>query len=187
MTIRRALGALSIAVLASGCMTLAPPYPASTANATSAAALGAPVALGTFKHAPGREADLKALRARAQMFASPVNDSYADYVAGAVRADLAAGGKLDAGSPRVLSGVLERNEVSADSLLKNSATVTVTFRLDDARSKRFEKSMTSTEEWESAYLGSIAIPRAIQHYVATVQKLIGQLFSDPDFIAATKP
>ena len=47
MTTRRALGALSIAVLASGCMTLAPPYPASTANATSAAALGAPVALGT--------------------------------------------------------------------------------------------------------------------------------------------
>ena len=76
---------------------------------------------------------------------------------------------------------------SAGSLVTNTATVVVRFKLADGQRTRYDRTLTATDEWESSALGAIAIPRAIQRYVTTVQKLVGMLFADPDFIAATRP
>ncbi|HQU47591.1 MAG TPA: hypothetical protein PLM09_00445 [Casimicrobiaceae bacterium] len=179
--------AMLAASMTSACVSVAPAYPVSITNATAAHALGAPIKVGAFVPAPGKEADLKGLRARAQVYASPTNDSYAEYIAVAVRSDLAAAGKVDDASPRVLTGSLEANDVSAGSLVTNTATVVVRFKLADGQRTRYDRTLTATDEWESSALGAIAIPRAIQRYVTTVQKLVGMLFADPDFIAATRP
>ena len=71
--------------------------------------------------------------------------------------------------------------------LKPDRMSRVRFKLADGQRTRYDRTLTATDEWESSALGAIAIPRAIQRYVTTVQKLVGMLFADPDFIAATRP
>lgn len=104
-----------------------------------------------------------------------------------MQTDLAAGGKLDAASARVLTGVVEKNDLSAAGIVTNQATVAVRFKLADAQRTRYEKTISVNDEWESSFMGAIAIPRAIQNYVVSIQKLIGKLFADPEFAAATAP
>jgi hypothetical protein len=168
-------------VLMSGCTSMAPVYSPSVSNVESASRLGSSIAVGTFEFKKGEESRLNSIGARADSFTSPTNGSYAEYVADAVRSDLRGAGKLDPASPKVLTGVLEKNELSAAGINVNNAEISVRFKLVEGGATRFEKTVSTRNEWESSLLGAIAIPRAIQNYVATVQKLVGQLFSDPDF------
>ena len=59
------------------------------------------------------------------------------------------------------------------SLAKNGAVV-------------FKKSFVAKHQWESSFIGAVAIPAAIDNYSTTVQKLLGELLSDPDFIASLR-
>jgi hypothetical protein len=173
-----------IASLVAGCATNAPQYSASVANIDAAAKLPGSVAVGKFDFKKGEEARLNSVGARADTFTSPVNGSYADYLAEAAKADLKGAGKLDPASPRVLTGTIEKNDLSAASLVTNYSDVTVKFKLADGASTAYEKTLTMHHEWESSFLGGIAIPRAIQNYVVTLQKLLNKLYSDPDFASA---
>ena len=185
MNVSRMASILAIAAFLGACATPAPNYPPSAANAAAASRLNTPIAVGKFEFATGRQSDLNSVRARANTFSSPVNNSYTDYIANAARVDLESGGRLESTSPRVLSGVLEKNELHADGILTNESSIAVHFRLADAERIRYDKVVAIDDQWESSFLGAIAIPRAIQNYVVSVQKLIGKLFADPDFVAAT--
>ena len=50
----------------------------------------------------------------------------------------------------------------------------------------FDKVVKADDQWESSFIGAIAIPAGMQGYVATVQKLVGTVFADPDFVAASR-
>ena len=41
-------------------------------------------------------------------------------------------------------------------------------------------------EWESTFLGEVAIPRAIANYQVGVQRLVAAYIADPEFVAALK-
>lgn len=41
-------------------------------------------------------------------------------------------------------------------------------------------------EWESSFLGAIAIPNAVANYAPAVQKLLAELLADPAFRAAIR-
>ena len=93
-------------------------------------------------------------------------------------------GRLAESSGKVLTGIVEKNHLSAAGMNTNDAEITVRFRLTDGSRNAFEKTVTAAHEWESSFLGGIAIPRAIQNYVTTVQMLLAKLWADPEFAGA---
>ncbi|NLA68351.1 MAG: hypothetical protein GX856_08945 [Gammaproteobacteria bacterium] len=51
----------------------------------------------------------------------------------------------------------------------------------------YDRTLRVDHEWDSSFLGAIAIPTAFDNYAAAVQKLLQALFTDPGFVAATAP
>ena len=51
----------------------------------------------------------------------------------------------------------------------------------------FKKTLVAQHEWSLSFIGAIAITAAIDNYSTTIQKLLGELFADPDFTAALRP
>jgi len=176
---------LGFTVFLGACTTVAPPYAASVSNVDVTAKLAGPVAVGRFEFEKGREAELNSVGARAGVFVSPINNSYADYFGDAVTKELKAAGKFDASSPQVLTGVLMKNYLTAAGAQINQSDLQVRFRLAQGGSTLYDKLIQAQNQWESSLMGAIAIPRALDNYVATIQKLISNLFSDPDFIRAS--
>ncbi|MBL8377042.1 MAG: hypothetical protein JNM79_04180 [Burkholderiales bacterium] len=167
------------------CTTPAPPYAASVSNVEVTAKLGSAISVGKFEFDKGKESELNEVGARASNFPSPVNGSYADYFADAAMKELRAAGKFDAASPKALTGTLIKNHLSAAGLNTNDAALQVRFKLAEGTKVTYDKLVSAEHQWESAFLGAIAIPRALDQYIATIQKLMRSLFSDPDFVRAT--
>jgi hypothetical protein len=82
-----------------------------------------------------------------------------------------------------VTGVLTRNELSS-GVRTGSAAVAGQFVLMRDGQTTFSKAFAAEHEWESSFIGAIAIPFAIDNYTATVQQLLGELFADPDFTSA---
>lgn len=181
----RLLAILAIALLASACSTPLPPYSPSVANADITTKLAAPLAVGRFGYAPGREAELNNVSGRGMSFESPVERSIAAYYAAAAVSELKAGGKYDASAPRVLTGVLEKNHLDASGTSQNESALAVRFKLSQGSETLYDRQVAAERKWESSFMGAIAIPLAASNYIATLQKLLGNLFQDPDFIRAT--
>jgi hypothetical protein len=176
---------LVMAALAAGCATNAPTYQPVIANVEAASKLRGPVAVGKFDFTKGQEASLNSVTARTQSLNSPVNGSFADYLAEAAKSELKAAGKFDAASPKVLTGTIEKNSLSGAGIFTNDAEVSVRFTLTDGAKPGFEKTLAVRHEWDSSFLGAIAIPRAFQNYVVAWQMLLYKLYIDPDFVDAT--
>jgi hypothetical protein len=167
------------------CTTTIPVYAPSVANVDVTAKLAGPVSVGKFEFEKGRESELNSVGARGGVFVSPVNDSFADYFSDAAAGELKAAGKFDASSPRVLTGVLVKNYLTAAGAQVNESDLQVRFRLAQSGSTLYEKLIQAQSQWESSFMGAVAIPLARNNYVATIQKLLGNLFSDPDFVRAS--
>lgn len=182
----RAAAIAGLAALLGACTFTAPPYQASVTSADVTDKLNGPLAVGKFEFAPGRAGELNSVGARAGRFLSPVNNSYADYFADAASKELAAAGKLDPAAPKVLTGVLLKNHLTAADSNLSTAELEVRFRLADQGKVLYEKVIESRREAESHFLGGLAIPRALDSYLANLQVLLRKLFADPEFIAATK-
>jgi hypothetical protein len=176
---------LLLAGFLGACTTPAPPYSASVANLEVTGKLAGTMSVGKFQFDKGREADLNSIGARASSFTSPINNSYADYFGDAAAKELKAAGKFDAASPRVLTGVLVKNYLTAAGMQVNESDLQVRFRLAQGEKTLYEKLVQAQSQWESSFLGAVAIPRALDNYVATLQKLMGNLFADPDFVRAS--
>ena len=58
------------------------------------------------------------------------------------------------------------------------------FKVHDAAGTRYDKTLSDRYEWESSFMGGIAIPRAIQNYVVTIQRMLRKLYTDPEFARA---
>lgn len=182
MTLRSFLAAAAIVL--GGCAATAPQYAPVVANVDAAARLPGSLSVGKFELA---DPSLNHVTARGTSFESPVNGSYADFLASAARAELTAAGKYQEGAARVLTATVQKNSLSAAGINTNEAEVSVRFRLADGSRSHYDKTVSVQHAWESSFLGGIAIPRAIQNYVVALQMLLNKLFSDPEFASATRP
>ncbi len=161
----------------SGCASNAPSYSPSIANIDVAGKLPASIAVGKFDFKKGEESSLNRVGARAASFTSPVNGSYADYLAEATKAELKAAGKLNDASTNVLSGTIEKNDLSAAGINTNNAEVVVRFKLQDGAKTNYEKSVSAKREWESSFLGGYCDPACdseLRCYLADVVKQLVQ-------------
>lgn len=182
------LSVLAAAVLAlTACSTVAPMYQATNDNVqVLQAGPNTKLTTGDFKTGGDKRDELNKLTIRAGSFASPYDGSYANYLKEAIRAELEAAGRLDPKSNIRVSGELLDNWLDGSGASVGDARITARFTVERAGMKTYDKTLTAKHEWESSFMGPVAIPAAQRGYVTTVKKLINTLFSDRDFQSAVK-
>lgn len=97
-------------------------------------------------------------------------------------ADLSAADHLNPKSTPVISGVVTDPHV--DSAVPTARFLAARFTLTHDGKAAFEKTLDVECRGGSNVIGAVAIPDAINHCTALVQKLAATLFSDPGVGAA---
>jgi hypothetical protein len=172
-------------LLASGCSLTAPRYTASLPNVEKLKDAGIqPTQVGAFKSQPASD-NPKTISLRGSSLASPYNDSYADYLAEALKQELSMAGKLAPDAQIVITGALTKNDINA-SIGTGSGDITARFMVTRSGTVTYDQVKTIHQEWDSSFVGAVAIPRAQEQYPGMVQKLLSELYADPAFMQALK-
>ena len=178
----RLVSTLAVCVAAmflTGCASVvATPYQATNDNVRNLQTLpGGTVSLGEFT---AKNSDLNKLILRTNSYTSPFNNSFAEYLKEALRSELESSGKFNPKSPVVITGELLTN--SLDPAI-GTANAHISARIIIKRSNEivFDKVVHGDSEWESSFIGAIAIPMACQQYGETLKKLLANLYADPSF------
>lgn len=172
--------------LLTGCAGPAPNYAPSIDNVEVFKKSGAtPVKTGSITVAPGLKTG-NAIQLRANSMVSAVGSNYGDYIAAALRQELELAKLYNAQAPTEVSGTLLENDINAGGFSTSDGTIAVRFVVKRGDQVRFDKTKKITHQWESSFAGAVAIPLAVNNYPVMVQKLIGQLIADPDFVQAVR-
>ncbi|HUL41102.1 MAG TPA: hypothetical protein VLV32_04245 [Burkholderiales bacterium] len=181
---------MSLAVLfvvaGSGCSLMAPKYTASMENVQELKDAGDYTAkVGQFHSQPG-PGNANPISLRGNSLLSPYADSYANYVAEAIKQELTLAGKLSPDAVVEVSGVLLKNDLDAATFGMGQGDIEARFVVKKSGQVRYDKVVSAHYEWESSFAGAIAIPRAQQAYPELVQKLLATLYADRSFVQALK-
>lgn len=117
---------------------------------------------------------------------SPYRESYTLYLNKALEEELKLAGVWDSKSSTIISGTLIENILDISGFSIGTASIKVKFIVTRDNNIVYSKPLSASHEWESSFLGAVAIPAGQNNYHILVQKLFSKLFSDPDFIAAIK-
>ena len=178
---------LALAGVLGACADLQPAYRTPNAHLAVLQKAGqSKLAAGKFASAPGHERALDDLTIRGHSFAPPGKISFADYIRDAIISDLRLADRYDPQSELVLSGVLQQNTIDGMDFSLGHADIAVRFRLELSGKPVFEKVVAHHQQWESSFLGAVAIPAAVRNYDGAVSELIAKLFRDPEFRAASR-
>ncbi|WP_156479955.1 TonB family protein [Collimonas pratensis] len=182
---RLAMAGIGAALLAlTGCAVVAPNYLPTNDNVRTLQALpGDKVAVGQFT---AKDKSLESLSIRGSIYNSPYNGSFAEYLKAALRAELETSGKLAEVSPLVITGQLLENSVNGASISTGTAKISARIVVMQSGAKTFDKIVIGTSQWDSSFIGVVAVPEARRNYIDTVRKLLANLFADRDFQAALR-
>ncbi|EJL91727.1 hypothetical protein PMI15_00022 [Polaromonas sp. CF318] len=186
---RRAAACVGIAVSAilAGCAGPAPNYAPSIDNVETLKKIeGAPaVKTGTIAVTAGMPGGAS-LSLRANTMTSPVGKNYGDYIAEALRQELALAKLYNPQSGVEISGTLIKNNIDAGGISTNAGQIEARFVVKANGQVRFDKVKRIERKWESSFAGAVAIPLAASNYPLMVQSLVAALVTDPDFVKAIR-
>jgi hypothetical protein len=128
----------------------------------------------------------KAMSMRANTMVSPVGENFGDYIAASLRQELDLAKMFNAQSGVEISGALLRNNIDAGGISTNAGQIEARFIVKRGDQVRFDKVKQIEHKWESSFAAAVAIPLAMNNYPVMVQKLIGTLVSDPDFVQSLR-
>jgi hypothetical protein len=147
----------------------------------------ATVAVGEFTLAPSlKPAAGRSVGARGSSFTAAKGATFADYLREALQTDLRAAGKLDTASPYVIGGELTQNVLNAGGASTGSSTLAARFRVTKSGRSLFDKELRVDHQWESSFIGAIALPAALDNYTEQYSRLLTRLYQDADFRQACK-
>jgi len=185
MSIMRMALVSSALLLLAGCISAPPPkYQAGVSNTeVLMQSTRSDLKVGNFDAAPGVENTH--LSVRGSSLTGGSDGTFSAYLREALITELKTAGKYDPSGDTSISGTLTRNQL--DSAIKTgTADVGARFIVTRNGATLYDKSLSAHHEWDSSFIGAIAIPAAMQNYATAVQKLLGKLFSDPEFVKATE-
>lgn len=185
LAIRGAAVLATVLALAACVHAPAPAYQPGVANLQALRVNATPIGVDDFVADDGVNDNRLGVRADS-MIGGGVDRTFSSYLQHALEVELHTAGRLDPAADLRLSGALTTNRLDANGLSVGHASVSARFVLTRDNRVIYDKVHNADHEWESSFIGALAIPAAMQGYVATVQKLNGQLFSDPAFIEATR-
>ncbi len=155
--------------------------------AVRSAALGS-ASVGEFTVAPTLAAAAdKSVSVRGHRLSSPVENSFAQYLRGAMLTELRTAGLLAESTPVVISGRLTDNRLDAGGTTKASGELGAEFSVTAAGKLVYSKPVKVRSDWAASFMGAIAIPEAINQYTALYRKLLAALFADEEFRKALQP
>lgn len=176
---------LVVAALTSGCSMVAPRYSPSLENVQQLKDAGVQTAkIGAFESTPGK-GNPKSISLRGSSMSSPYDGSYGQYLAEALKQELSLAGKLAADADIEVTGALQKNDIDT-AIGTASGDIAARFVVTRGGTVRYDQVKTVRDEWESSFVGAVAIPRAQQRYPVMVQKLLAALYADPAFMQALK-
>lgn len=141
----------------------------------------APAAVGDFALEQGKPASKdKSVSMRGTSLVSPVSDSLSKYLQETLRQELQAANLLDAASTTQISGFLVDSDLDA-AIGTGSAYLTARFVVKKADKVAYDRQLNTKLEWDSSFIGAIALPAAANNYAFLYKKLVGTLFDDPEF------
>ncbi|HZP12604.1 MAG TPA: hypothetical protein VFB36_09305 [Nevskiaceae bacterium] len=182
---KKILSILALLALLPGCSMMAPQYSASLENVQKLKDAGPSTAkVGEFSSQDG-SGNANPISLRGSSLHSPYNDSYAQYLAEALKQELTLAGKLAPDASVEVSGVLQKNDISIP-VSSGSGDLQARFVVRKGGTVKYDQVKSIHDEWDSSFVGSIAIPRAQQRYPTMVQKLLAALYADPAFTQALK-
>lgn len=182
----RWLVVLLLVVFGSGCSMMAPQYSASIDNVETLKAASVHAAkVGKFESNKDK-GNANPISIRGSGLTSPYENSYATYLEEAIKQELTLAGKMDPSSDIEISGVLQKNDIDASGFSSATGDIEARFVVKRGGAARYEQVKAVHYEWESSFVGAIAIPRAQQEYPKLVQKLLAMLYADQEFLKAIK-
>lgn len=123
---------------------------------------------------------------RGSSMVSPYGGTFADYIQKSLEEQLKSASLYDKKSDFSLSAVLLKNELDANGFSTGTADISAKFIVNKNKVTQYEKIHSIHHEWDSSFLGNIAIPEALRNYPIAVQKLINSLMLDKEFIKAVQ-
>jgi hypothetical protein len=174
-----------LGILGTGCSMVAPKYSASIENVQKLKDGGNYTAkVGTFT-SKSDPANANPISMRGSSLASPYEESYANYLAEAIKSELVLAGKLAPGSNVEISGVLLKNDIDA-GMSVGTGDIQARFLVKRDGQIRYDQVKTAQNKWESSFAAAVALPRAVQEYPRMVQALLSELYTDKAFLQALK-
>lgn len=177
---------LAATVFSTGCAMVAPQYTSSMDNVQAINDGGSFTAkVGEFK--PGTTAEYaNPISIRGSSLYSPYGESYAAYVAEALKQELSFARKLSSDAKTEITGTVLKNDIDATGFSVGWASVEARFLVTRAGQVRYDRVKSVRHQFASSFVGAQAIPRAVQAYPVAVQKLLAELYGDQAFIEALK-
>jgi hypothetical protein len=118
---------------------------------------------------------------RGSSLKSPSANSFSAYLKEALIQELRSAGKYDPAAGTIISGQLTQNELNAAGVSKADATVAAQIAVARSGANVYDKQITATHEWDSSFIGAVAIPEAINQYTQMYTRLLDMLFADEAF------
>jgi hypothetical protein len=176
---------LAICLLASGCVSMpAPAYQPSISNTEVLLHGKSSLAVEAMDAANG--VDNKSLSVRGSSLKGGSDGTFSTYLQEALVAELKTAGRYGPDSSTRIDGTLIKNQLDGGAVKTGTAVVGAHFVVTQSGAAVYDKTLEAQHTWDSSFIGAIAIPAAMENYAAAVQKLIGKLFGDPDFVKATQ-
>lgn len=180
------LMAATVVIFSTGCSMMAPQYTASLDNVQKLKDAGAYTAkVGDFSSKPDK-GNANPISIRGSSLASPYQDSYAVYVAEAIKQELSLAKKMSADASTEITGTLLKNDIDATGMSVGFVDIQMRFVVKRSGKVRYDQVKTVRSEFPSSFAGAVAIPRAVQEYPIAMQKLLGALYADGSFVDALK-
>lgn len=182
------LALVAALALQSACVSMvASKYQPGMANAEvlSRQSGAAPLRVGAFSADP--KLDRKPLNVRGSTLSGGEDGKFSTYLRDALSTELRTSGRLDENATSEISGELLQNRLNGGGTAAGDghATVQARFVIKRSGAQVYDRTLTAEHHWESSFMGPIAIPAAFDNYTVALQKLLQQLFSDPQFERAT--
>lgn len=175
-----------LALQLTGCANMKLGAPVANIETTAQLRLASlsPASLGKFTAAPGKiEALDQGTSIRGNPLGSSVENSFTQYLRENIKVELTAAGLYDASSGIVITGTLTDSELDA-GMGEGKGALAARFIVTRAGAVRYDRELKVNSNWESSFMGAVAIPAAAREYETLYRKLVKALMDDPGFRAA---
>lgn len=186
-SLRLAFAAMAGALLV-GCATVQTPAPTATPETVDKLRQAnlAPSAVGKFSLAPGKSPDMdRTLSGLRGSSIAPSGGSFSEQLKQTIATELKAAGLYADNSKSVIDGQLTDSKVDA-AVGTGTGRLAAIFTVNRDGKRVYSKELAVDAQWESSFMGAVALPAAINQYNALYKKLAAKLFDDPEFRAAMK-
>ncbi len=177
------VGLVLMVMVLTGCTSIAPPYnPSFSRIETLKQANLHKVKLDAVKAA---DSDIEKVTIRGGTMKSPYQ-SYANYLGQAITEELKRSNLLDDSAEYTISIDFLKNDIDGSGVSVGTADLSARFIALKAGVVVYDQVHTIHHEWESSFIGAVAIPNTINNYPVAMHKLVGEFLTDEAFLKAIK-